>query len=392
MADNQPKDHSADDIEVKGGWQRPEKTGGWRRVEPESQETGGWTVPAMPADLSETPSSEGIWHLPRPEDTRFGPQDEIEISPTTQALRPEDVIAQAVSSGEAPAAEAAPPEAATGDLASFTGLADLVVQLMDRVEDQPKPDIMLEEKAGETTAPASDFGDEALPERQVLSQAAQAEQTGDEATELHPADYARQQLDWLTSDQQDEQGTVASPEDYARQQLAALEAEQAGQPAQPEQADVVPSASDPAAIARQQVEKLSGSQPAPAAPQVELPEAILAAKFRDTEQKVRALRQQYQNGQMTREQLQARLRDYLILDNNDQWWMMGVDTNTWYRYDNTKNDWVIDTPPVPLAPGALRTATSRIYAGGGHPGQSALSTRRSGFGQRQYRRIHPGPH
>src|SRR5690606_24631296 len=37
---------------------------------------------------------------------------------------------------------------------------------------------------------------------------------------------------------------------------------------------------------------------------------------------------------------------YLVLDNNDNWWMMGVDSDIWYRYDNDKHDWVIDTPPV----------------------------------------------
>ncbi len=254
-------------------------------------------------------------------------------------------------------ATAAPPEPDiedSQDLETFTGLGELVVQLMEQTgaTEAETSTAEAETEDDSTTQPETlDFTATASPEQEALSRAAAGEATGEEPTELHPADYARQQVEQLSGEApaEDAEQSASNAEDYARQQLAALQAEQ-GQEAPPS------AESDAAAIARQQVEQLSGAAEAPASP-----EADLAAKFRDTEDKVRALRQQYHNGQITREQLQTRLREYLILDNNDQWWMMGVDTNTWYRYDNAAGDWVVDTPPVPLGPrGGPPTATSQF--------------------------------
>jgi membrane peptidoglycan carboxypeptidase len=368
MSDSQPIQTPPEDVELRGGWKKPEKTGGWKAPQPEPAEarSGGWKIPAMPPELKDKPAAEGAWHLPRPEDTRFGPQDEVEIG-RQAALRPEDTLLPETAGLEQDTAEAAEsPVEETSDLESYSGLGDLVATLAAAIETQRKPDILLEETAeaetetAEARKPADeseelDFGSPTQAEREALTQALTG---GDQSTEVHPADFARQQIDWLTSAGDEDSETAeaaADPGAYARQQLAALQ--------QDTQADI-PTAppteapSDPAAYARRQLEQLGGvttTEPQALDPA----QAELARKFQDTERQVRALRQQYRSGQITRDQLQQELRKYLVLDHEETWWMMGVDTDTWYRYDSAAGTWVEDTPPVPLRPGAP-TATSEF--------------------------------
>jgi membrane peptidoglycan carboxypeptidase len=347
---------SNDKPEIKGGWKLPEKVGGWTipQQETSDEQAGGWTVPAMPPELSVTPAREGAWHLPRPEDTRFGPEDEVEIGGTT-APRPED------DDETAPPAE--DPED-TQDLESYSGLGDLVASLTTLIEAQPKPQIMpgADEDEEDTTKPpriiedSDDFGP-AQAEREALEQAVNSQ-----STEINAADYARQRVDWLTEDADEDAETAAAPDPgaYARQQIEALQSGGDSQVAVPTE----PTPEDPADYARQQIAQLGGSTggvstvepeaPAPASAQEEL-----TRKFQETERQVRALRQQYRGGLITREQLQEQLRKYLVLDNNDSWWMMGVDSDIWYRYDNTRKDWIIDTPPV-IPAGRVPTATSEF--------------------------------
>lgn len=341
-----------DKPEIKGGWKLPEKTGGWRVPQQETSDAQaeGWVVPAMPPELSVTPAQEGAWHLPRPEDTRFGPEDQVEIGSTT-APRPED------EDTTAPPAEA--PED-TQDLESYSGLGDLVASLTTLIEAQPKPQILpgADEDEDETAPPriledTEDFGP-AQAEREALEQAVSSQ-----STEINAADYARQRIDWLSEESDAEAETAATPDPgaYARQQIEALQSGQDSQAAVPTE----PEAADPGAYARQQIAQLGGTvgvstaepEPAPSA------QDELARKFQETERQVRALRQQYRSGLITREQLQEQLRKYLVLDHNDAWWMMGVDSDIWYRYDAAKGDWVIDTPPVTPA-ARVPTATSEF--------------------------------
>ncbi|MBZ0298548.1 MAG: transglycosylase domain-containing protein, partial [Anaerolineae bacterium] len=96
-------------------------------------------------------------------------------------------------------------------------------------------------------------------------------------------------------------------------------------------------------------------------PEADPAQVELARKFQTTERQVKALRQQYQNGTITRDQLQEQLRQHLILDTDDNWWMMGVDTDTWYRYDNASKQWVVAEPPVSRTPQrGVPTATSEF--------------------------------
>jgi len=377
MSDYQPTDKTSIEPEIKGGWRKPDTTGGWRPVAPKSTEAKpeeGWRVPAMPTNLEVAPTQEGEWHLPRPEDTLFTPEDEIEIPTTrTEAVkRPEDSLPDEQPSvvKEAPANED------EEDFESFSGLGELMM-LVSQVEQQPPANMVLTaeqaaEKAEEVQEePAPDFTGPAAAEREALASSTPLTETMPTGV-ITPAEMARLQVEQLAKETPAE-GAALDPAEIARRQVEQLSGASPAPAVTPlsDQAGV----DDAAAIARRQVEELMGGTQAtsvmgdftpiqPAAPTVDPEQQALAKKFADTEVQVRALRQQYKTGQITRDQLQEKLRQLLILDNDDVWWMMGVDTDTWYRFDNNVNDWVVATPPRPAVapPSPPRTATSEFTA------------------------------
>lgn len=67
--------------------------------------------------------------------------------------------------------------------------------------------------------------------------------------------------------------------------------------------------------------------------------------FADVERKVVSLRQRYNSGYLTREQLQNELRSMMILDDDGRWWMLGLESNRWYYFDG--RNWVPAEPPRP---------------------------------------------
>lgn len=372
---DQPQKPPSDEPEITGGWQRPSATGGWQPVQrDESDEgNGGWqVVKAMPSDLDILPTDEGGWHLPRPEDTTFNPEDEIEIS-----QRPESAD---FSPAAAPVVE--DEEEEDDDLEAFSGLSELVA-MVSLVERQPQPSIVLhaEEEAEadaadaieaalagiERSAPAPGMEDDepdfsgASAEREALSRAAGVphvpltglsmgyddEEEAEEEVDLSdPAAVARQQAALLA---QEAEAAAQTPEEeaaaYAREQL-----DQLGESDLLQATEILDDTghteSEAAAYAREQLEQLGVDGESRAAP-VDPAREALAQKFLDTEAQVRGLRMQYQNNQLSRDELQNELRKLLILDDEQQWWMMGVDTDTWYRYDNDGREWVADTPPRP---------------------------------------------
>ncbi|MGQ9849134.1 MAG: transglycosylase domain-containing protein [Aggregatilineaceae bacterium] len=68
-----------------------------------------------------------------------------------------------------------------------------------------------------------------------------------------------------------------------------------------------------------------------------------AQRFEQVEQQVKALRERYQAGEISREQLQNELRSLMILDDQGRWWMLGLESNRWYYYNG--QSWVAATPP-----------------------------------------------
>ena len=85
-----------------------------------------------------------------------------------------------------------------------------------------------------------------------------------------------------------------------------------------------------------------GNEAAPSAPSSE---ASRAARFRAAELAVRDLRRRQGAGLLSRAQLQAELRRHMVEDEGI-WWMLGVETDTWYRYDERAAGWVIAQPPA----------------------------------------------
>ena len=162
-------------------------------------------------------------------------------------------------------------------------------------------------------------------------------------------------------------------ESFSMSELVALASLAEAAPSVPveEAPPVGDAATDPAEYARQQMEKLRGgvaveepeaeaepaeaegavSELAPLTPE----EQELAARFHEAEARIRALREQYRAGQLTREELQDALKQEMVFDEDeDVWWMMGVESDQWYRYDDDR--WMLATPAVLAREQALATA------------------------------------
>lgn len=388
-----------------GGWQapapkvEPAPAPGWRSTSGESGTAGGWRVTALPQELNVEPGDQGAWHLPKPEDTTFKPEDTLEVAetapeaveavaevetPAEPAAEPETITAEeaevpaettadtflpfdAVGTEEAPAEPAALPfdePAASTDAAQTPALLfdddeevqedsfsmSELVALANLVEDQKRTTGTGEQPAASTAAePVADPNDPGEYARQQLARLS-AQQTANEASseaaqeiiasEATPVEPAVQTPAAASSD-------VNDPGEYARRQLAQLgvapsQEPAAAMPVQP----VVPAPAPVAAV--------------PAAPAIDPKTVELAEKYRTTESKVRLLRQSYQAGQMSREQLQADLRQLMVLDDQQVWWMMGVESDTWYKYEN--GQWVNAVPP------ALQSARAAEAAQNSQPG------------------------
>jgi hypothetical protein len=101
---------------------------------------------------------------------------------------------------------------------------------------------------------------------------------------------------------------------------------------------------DPAAYARRQLEQLGAApvrEEATEQLQTLAPQQLeMARKFQDTEEQARSLYRMFQSGQISGDQLQAQLKSLMILDENNGWWMMGVQTDTQYKTDATSSQWM----------------------------------------------------
>ncbi len=328
-----------------GGWRQPDpSSGGWRAVEraeraaPQRQESSqrtGWKTPTLPRNLNAKPGESGAWHLPSPEDTTITTLEDAEV--------------EAVAAEQAAPAEAVLPleDSEAVNVLPFEEekAADASSALPTLDEDEDDASVSM----SELIALASLVDN---PPQTAASSAAAAQAAIDDPND--PAAYARRQLEQLRTGLSSDTGTAqmeatgaVSPFEASATESAALNA-----------------ATDPAAYARAQLEKLSASQRmaaiiepesaigtpaiAPAAPAAALTpaEQELANRYRDAERQIRALREQFRAGQITRDQLQTELRRLMVLDENQVWWMMGIESDSWYRYEN--NQWVLARPAVLL--------------------------------------------
>ncbi len=88
----------------------------------------------------------------------------------------------------------------------------------------------------------------------------------------------------------------------------------------------------------------------------------LAQRFTDVEQQIQVLRRRYTAGSLTGDQLRAELRKLMIADDSGNWWMIGMESDRWYRYDG--KDWIAATPPgrAPQAGTGPLTGTQTMTA------------------------------
>jgi membrane peptidoglycan carboxypeptidase len=114
-------------------------------------------------------------------------------------------------------------------------------------------------------------------------------------------------------------------------------------------ADALPVASEMSAT----ITSAQEATPAePAAPVAEKPS--LAQRFDEVEGSVQRLRRRYTAGGLTRDQLKEELRKLMILDDDGAWWMIGLETDNWYKFNG--KDWVADTPPGQMPKAAAAPA------------------------------------
>ena len=208
---------------------------------------------------------------------------------------------------------------------------------------------------------------EAAAESTVTDDEAEAPETTAEAepadAEIIPFDEEAAEepfSDTLELEDEDEEDSFSMSELMALASLAEAAPAVPVEEAAPEEAPGL----DPAEYARQQMDKLRGgvavtepeapaeavetappAEPEPAPEPLTTSEQELAKRFHEAETRIRALREQYRNGQISKEQLQEALKQEMVLDEDeDVWWMMGVESDQWYRYDD--DSWQIATPAV----------------------------------------------
>lgn len=336
-----PENPQNDPVKPQGGWNLPREASPWQPVEQPTQPTVGWrTMKALPDELEAAPEKRGDWHLPQAGDTTFSPSDEITVGPaptgtgTAAVIRPEDLLAEIV--GQRRAQNALRPE-------------DMIPQSRKREEETVAADAA---KEGETALvdelPSVDDEELTMSEYIALASLAQGMEsnTGNiNLADLSPAERALYQAasqvaaelpkekpadTGATQTLQDTSSQAASQAaDYARQQLAQLG-----------------SSSEPQSFTQ-----------APTTPQYSPEQIQLANQFRETKRQVQVLRQMEAQGQIGRQELESRLQQFTIMDAQGNWWMVGYDSDQWYRYNNNNGQWELAQPPVPLDAGLARTET-----------------------------------
>ncbi|HVU13165.1 MAG TPA: transglycosylase domain-containing protein [Phototrophicaceae bacterium] len=352
-----------------GGWRTPQQANSpgerhaWRTPEEQQAAAPSVSVPTLPRDLGQQSEQQGGWHLPNPNDTSYSTQDVSLIAPAeppaaappaeasaTPAVTENETTSQPVipfeetttSSAAAPTPALEPLEEEPDDSFSMSELVALasLVDNVPSVEVQPAP-------ATSSTGQSAPVAASPTQASQPVSQVA-----GTAEAPVDPAEYARRELARLQALQPVE--------------TAAPAAAPAPTPAEtPAPAEAPPAIVSPEEYARQQLEKLSAAQqPQPVVPPAASPltaaQQALAEKFNQADASINALRQQYQQGQITRDQFQADLRNLMVLDDNNVWWMKGVESDRWYRHDNTSGQWIPETPEVLAAQAAVQSASAAI--------------------------------
>jgi len=78
-------------------------------------------------------------------------------------------------------------------------------------------------------------------------------------------------------------------------------------------------------------------------------------EFARVEAETQKLQQELAAGKLDQEAYNKALKALMIADDQGRWWMLGTQTNTWYRNDG--ENWVVDTPSGRLSPQANISTT-----------------------------------
>ena len=94
----------------------------------------------------------------------------------------------------------------------------------------------------------------------------------------------------------------------------------------------------------------------------------LRERFREAARQVRALLQQHQLGILSEDDFRAALRRWMVLDLEDRWWMLGLNSGRWYCHIDGR--WRLAEPPILLeeeveSPAAAEGALPRGDTGAG---------------------------
>jgi membrane peptidoglycan carboxypeptidase len=341
-------------------------------------------IPLKPLD--DSPQQAGGWHLPGGTTPPPAQAETLLILPGEgEAVAEESILphetgeAEAVAEpealtalpfeGEAPADEAAAPAVeGESDVLPFEAGSTL-------------PEVS-EKAAVEETELGSDAGDLDLEDEddddrvgmselialQSLANAPAAPAAGvsvgvaaetppaqEDVSSLDPAEYARRELERLRSRAASGDGEQIDAAEYARRELELLKTAGMGvSGATPVPADTLtpsPTGAMPA----------TGAAPAPLALTPE--QQALAEKYRQSEERARALKSQYAAGLITRETLEAELKKLMVLEDGRIWWMIGAQSDQWYKYEN--NTWVAQRP-------SALELEERIRSGGAAPTSGGL--------------------
>ncbi len=85
-------------------------------------------------------------------------------------------------------------------------------------------------------------------------------------------------------------------------------------------------------------------------------------EFARVEREVNQLRQKLAAGKIDQPAFEKALKKLIIADDQGRWWMLGTETQTWYRYDGAS--WVVDTPPGRSQPRAVNVSTPHASPAG----------------------------
>ncbi len=105
----------------------------------------------------------------------------------------------------------------------------------------------------------------------------------------------------------------------------------------------------PSAPAKPLIPAVGGAAPAASVASVVAPpgDPIAPAtpedQYSNVEAEVQILRRKYRVGNMTADELRKSLRDLMVLDPTGNWWMIGMESDRWYKYNGTT--WLQQDPP-----------------------------------------------